>query len=38
MIYHPILWGTDYERGNASGAAKPKLSPPAFLKKKVRQR
>jgi hypothetical protein len=38
MIYHPVLWGADYERGNASGAAKPKLGPVAILKKSVRQR
>ena len=38
MIYHPILWGADYERGNASGTVKPKLSLVAILKKKVRQR
>jgi hypothetical protein len=38
MIYHPILWGADYERGNASGAAKPKLSAVAVFKKRVRQR
>jgi hypothetical protein len=37
MIYHPVLWGADYERGNASGAAKPKLGPVTTLKKSARQ-
>ncbi len=37
MIYHPILWGADYERGNASSAAKPKLDSVTSLKKLARQ-
>jgi len=38
MIHHPILWGADYERGNASRAAKPKLRAGAGWKKRLLQR
>jgi hypothetical protein len=37
MIYHPVLWGADYERGNASAAAKPRLGPITGIKKVARQ-
>jgi hypothetical protein len=37
MIHHPVLWGVDYERGNASGADKPKLSPIMALKRRALQ-
>jgi hypothetical protein len=38
MIHHPILWGADYERGNASRAEKPKLGRVMALKKWTLQR
>ena len=37
MIYHPVLWGADYERGNASSAAKPRLGSVSSIKKMARQ-
>jgi hypothetical protein len=38
MIHHPILWGADFERGNASRATKPKLRAGVALKKRLLQR
>jgi hypothetical protein len=38
MIYHPILWGADYERGNASRAAKPKLGHVSGFKRSILRR
>lgn len=37
MIYHPVLWGEDFEHGNLSSTPKPKAGFVSILKRTVRR-